>query len=256
MCPCPVAEAEGIARVCTVTWLRHGRGYRLWFNRDELKTRAEALPPRRSQAEGVLYVAPVDPDGGGTWIATSELGLTVAVLNGNRRADEAPRPWRSRGELPARLVAGAGPDEVLDRLAASDLSDFRSFRLLALDDPRGAHVAEWDGRELVLDRDAERRVPLVSSAFDESAVGAARRAEYARLVGASPTPERLLAFHRSAAGGPSAFTVAMERPEAATRSLTRVTVTGEEVRHEYEAGRPDRARVPVIVTIPRRTFPR
>jgi hypothetical protein len=121
-----------------------------------------------------------------------------------------------------------------------DLASYRSFRLLAISPAPPALVAEWDRRTLAIDANADVRMPVVSSAFDESAVGRARRAEFARIAGSSPpTLERLFAFHRSTEGGPSAFTVAMERPEAATRSLTHVSVGAREVVMRYHPGRPD-----------------
>lgn len=238
--------------MCTVTWLRRGDGYDLLFSRDELKTRAEALPPRESETDGVRWIAPVDPDGGGTWVATNEHGVTIGILNGFRAADGAPRAWTSRGTLAVRLASARRAGEAGSRLAALDLGSFRSFRLLAMSPDAPALVAEWDLRGLSLDADAEGRIPLVSSSFDESAVGAARRAEFARITAsAPPTVERLLAFHRSTAGGPGPTSVAMERPEAATRSLTRVTVTPERVTQRYHPGRPDRPGPAVEVILAR-----
>jgi hypothetical protein len=226
--------------MCTVSWIRSPDGYELLFNRDELKSRGEARPPRVGETDGVRWIGPVDPDAGGTWIAASERGLTVGVLNGSRAADEEGREWVSRGLLAPRLVACAGAGEVAAALRGFDLDAVRPFRLLAISPVAPAVVVEWDRRALAVDEDAEARVPLVSSAFDESAVGRARRAEFARLTaGRAVTLERLLEFHRSTTRGPNAFTVAMERPEAATRSLTRVTVTAEEVVMRYHAGRPD-----------------
>ena len=98
-------------RVCTVTWLREPSGYRLFFNRDELRSRLEAEPPRRHEgraADGaaVAFLAPVDGDHGGTWIAANEHGVTVGLVNGYRRADaSAPADVRSRGLL-VRDLAG------------------------------------------------------------------------------------------------------------------------------------------------------
>ena len=226
--------------MCTVTWLRTVDGYELLFNRDELKSRAEARPPRERCTEGVRWIAPEDPDGGGTWLATSEHGLTIGVLNGPRVPDEAGRVWTTRGCLAPALLTSEGPEEVGERLHRLALDDHRPFRLLAIAPSGRALVAEWDGRSLAIDGDAEERVPLISSGFDESAVGTARRAAFVRIVGEPPFRlERLLAFHRNAEGGPNAYTVSMERPEACTRSLTHVTVTPGEVTHRYFPGRAD-----------------
>jgi hypothetical protein len=228
--------------MCTATWLRTGAGYDLLFNRDERKTRAEAEPPRAEATEHVRWIGPRDPEGGGTWIGTSESGLTVAVLNGHRSLDEDARDWTSRGGLVPALVPAADLPQLETRLRRLDLESVRSFRLLALSPAAPALVAEWDRRSLVVDRDAEARVPLVSSSFDEHEVGEARRAEFARRTrGRIPDLRTLLAFHKSTERGPSAFSVSMERAEAATRSLTHVTVGAEEIRMFYHGGRPDLA---------------
>jgi hypothetical protein len=238
--------------MCTVSWVRDADGYELLFNRDELKTRAEALPPRESETAGVRWIGPLDPDGGGTWIAANEAGLTIGVLNGNRAADDALRAWTSRGLLVPALAAYEDADGVAEALRRLDLAPYRSFRLLAISPGQPALVAEWDRPALAIDANAEARMPIVSSAFDESAVGRARRAEFARVAGnGPPTLERLLAFHRSTEGGPSAFTVAMERPEASTRSLTRVSVDALAVVMRYHPGRPDLPAAETTITLAR-----
>ncbi len=226
--------------MCTATWLRNDSGYDFLFNRDERKARAEAEPPRAQESEGVRWIGPLDPQGGGTWIGTSETGLTVALLNGSRRGGDAERSWTSRGRLIPALVPASDLSELEARLGRLDLSSVRSFRLLALAPTAPVLVAEWDRRTLAVDRDAEARRPLVSSLFDEHEVGKARLAEYDRRTrGRSLDLETLLAFHRSTERGPSAFSVAMEREDAATRSLTHITVGREEIVMRYHGGRPD-----------------
>lgn len=226
--------------MCTVSWIRGADGYDLLFNRDELKSRGEALPPRADATAGVRWIGPVDPDAGGTWIATNELGLTIGVLNGNRTADGERPAWTSRGLLAPQLAGCADIGAVTAALRRLELDAYRSFRLLAIGPVAPVIVAEWDRKQLVVDENAESRMPLVSSSFDESAVGRARRAEFARVTGGRPLSlERLLEFQCSTEGGPSAFTVAMERPEASTRSLTHVTVTAMDVVMRYHPGRPD-----------------
>jgi hypothetical protein len=235
-----------------VTWLRREGGYELLFNRDELKSRAEALPPRPAETDGVRWIAPVDPDGGGTWLATSERGLTIGVLNGRRVPDDPSREWTTRGRLAPALVSSRDLAALAARLRGRDLARFRPFRLVAITPAEPATVAEWDGAELSVDAGAEGRVPFVSAAIDESVVGAARRAEYTRVVGGDgATLERLLAFHRSAPGGAGPCTVSMERPEAATRSLTHVSVDAEAVIQRYHPGRPDLGARALVVTLAR-----
>jgi hypothetical protein len=68
--------------MCTVTWVHDDEGYRLFCNRDELNTRTLAEPPKVFERDGVRFLAPRDPDFGGTWISVNEAGLTVCLLNG------------------------------------------------------------------------------------------------------------------------------------------------------------------------------
>jgi uncharacterized protein with NRDE domain len=70
--------------MCTVTWLMEADSYTVFFNRDELKTRSHALHPAIKEQNGVRYIAPVDLDGGGTWIGVNEFGLTCGLLNNHR----------------------------------------------------------------------------------------------------------------------------------------------------------------------------
>ncbi len=74
--------------MCTVSWRAARDGYDLFFNRDELHTRAPELPPALSERDGVRFLAPRDGDHGGTWLAVNEHGLTVCLLN------DYANPWR------------------------------------------------------------------------------------------------------------------------------------------------------------------
>jgi hypothetical protein len=263
-----------------VTWTRRSGGYDLLFNRDELLTRKEAAPPRIHTGEGVRWIAPVDGDHGGSWVTANESGVTLALLNGRPDPEESdPEGFRSRGLLLADLAPAADLEEAGRRLHAQDLSVYRSFRLVAVVSGRSARLLEWDGSRLTADQEADRRLPIVSSSFEETEVGEARRREYERITGLAPgapeyrdlegtgpsratpppgaprsgqtdirlpTLERLLAFHRSRRGGPNAYTVAMRRAEAATRSFTRITMDAEEAVMRYAPGLP-RADAPEYV---------
>src|SRR5947209_18986874 len=78
--------------MCTVSWLRTPQGYQLLCNRDELFARQPAQAPRQSSVNGVRFIAPVDGDFGGTWIAVNEFGLSLCVLNGYRKTGPSSQP--------------------------------------------------------------------------------------------------------------------------------------------------------------------
>lgn len=244
--------------MCTVTWLRSEAGYDLFFNRDERSSRKDALPPRVSEGRGVQWLAPVDGDFGGTWIAANECGITIGILNGYREGPLDPLPGgRSRGLLVQDLASARTLGELESRLRAEDLDPYRSFRMFAIEPASPLWVAEWDHHALAVDRDAERRIPLISSSIEESEVGAQRRTEFRRVTKSAPlAPDRLEAYHRSHAGGPSVYSVCMHRADAGTRSFTHVAMSEREVRLRYHAGPPCTPASETLVRLPRRSSER
>ena len=87
--------------MCTLTWCREGvvGSYEVFFNRDERKTREKAEPPRLHTAGEVRFLAPIDPEGGGTWMLVNEKQLLVCLLNRWHEDQEGFEPVRSRGQL-------------------------------------------------------------------------------------------------------------------------------------------------------------
>ena len=68
--------------MCTLTWWRGESGeLEIFFNRDERKTRPVADPPSRFESDGVSFLSPRDPKGGGTWMTVNEYGIVVCLLN-------------------------------------------------------------------------------------------------------------------------------------------------------------------------------
>jgi hypothetical protein len=206
-------------------------GYELLFNRDELRTRPIALPPRRGERQGVRYLAPVDPLGGGTWIAANELGLCLFLLN--RRPSREPRaPQASRGLIPLELIDSAGVAEAGRRAGTLDLARYRPFTLGVIAPGESPRVFAWTGEALEA---ADAKPPLVSSSVGDDSLFAERRATY-------PTGplsvRKLLAYQRSHGSGPSAASVCMHREDAQTVNFSRVQVNALRVRLGYSPGSP------------------
>ena len=68
-------------------------------------------------------LAPTDPASLGTWIACSEIGLAIALLNVNPPDADARVPPRSRGGIIPGLVRARSLDEVAASAAALDLGN-------------------------------------------------------------------------------------------------------------------------------------
>jgi len=84
--------------MCTVTYIPYQDGCILTSNRDEINTRALAIPPQTYEHKGIQLSFPKDPQGSGTWIAANEKGDFVCLLNGAFEPHERITPYRhSRG---------------------------------------------------------------------------------------------------------------------------------------------------------------
>jgi len=226
--------------VCTLTWIAPERGYELLFNRDEKRTRAAGLPPRRFESAQRAWLAPSDPEGGGTWIGVNDRGLTLALLNGYERADDAQRPWRSRGLLVQELLALPGVRAVEAALARAGLDQYRSFTLFALDLECVARISAWDGERLCAAAHAPAGDPLCSSSLDPTGAVRARSALFAELRGEhGGVDAALLArFHVSHMPQRGPLSPCMHRDDAQTQSFTRIRCDGARAVMEYSPGAP------------------
>lgn len=216
--------------MCTVSWVFRDARLSVVFNRDESRRRAPGLPPRIGGAGA--WTAPVDPEGGGTWIAAHARGLVVSVLNHTPVAGVAREPVHpsSRGGLVPRLVACGDLARVEEELRVLDTAPFRPFEILAVGGDGAALHAVWDGAALVVRRPGTPGC-VTTSSFDTAAVVAARREAWERagVARAADPFQAQEAFHRGREPGRGAYSVNMARPDARTVSRTAVVVTPERV---------------------------
>ena len=219
--------------MCTVSWLHRPRGYDLFCNRDEKRTRAVAAPPRVSEAGGVRWIAPSDPDGSGTWIAVNDDGLAVCLLNGRAGTFGV----RSRGLLIPDLIWARCVDDAAFLLGRTDLSVYAPFTLLLIEPDAPPQVANWDGACLAWQ--PEPLSPITSSSVDADRARGERLREFARFD--VSTPAALRRFHASHGAAPGPFSTCMHRDDAETVSFSWISVTRNEVRFEYIPGAPCRA---------------
>ncbi len=220
--------------MCTLSRAWTPTGYVLFFNRDERKTRLPALPPARHDSGGTAYLAPIDADSGGTWIAVNEHGLTAAILNHYECAyTPDPATRRSRGLLLVELAGAHSVDGIFEQLKTQPLTIYPPFYLAVQGAEKPLAFARWDGCELTVTENAE--LPLTTSSFEPEAVVTSRQARYRELVSEEPTPEQLEAFQRSRHPRGDAHSVCMLREDAETVSLTTIEVSRAAVTLCYRA---------------------
>jgi hypothetical protein len=224
--------------MCTVSWTAIRDGYELFFNRDELNSRAAEEPPALGNRNGVAYVAPRDGAHGGTWLAVNEFGLTICLLN------DYGAPWRppadqsrfSRGHLVLNCAGAKSHAEVMTAIHEQPLSRTMPFQLIAVSPIEGALVVGWQGHELKRHAAGNVGPPVSSSSFATSEVIAGRVRRFADFV-RSPREaavEELTRYHRQHDRAAGAHSVLMCRDDAATRSICRVTVDNQCARLVYQ----------------------
>lgn len=231
--------------MCTVSWLHGTEGYQLLCNRDERTTRRQAKQPRLQVRDGVRYLAPLDPDRGGTWLAVNEFGLCVALLNGavlHAIPDQAGlnADAISRGLLIPELITSTTGADVMQRLGRMPLQRFPAFTMVVLEPLGPALAAEWSGSEFTVLPDADRHMPLISSSVQQEAAREFRQRDLQRRIGqvGQLSSAVLWEFHESHGPGPGALSTCMHRADAQTVSFSWVQVGQGSVDFFYSPGAP------------------
>ncbi|MFZ4576451.1 MAG: NRDE family protein [Phycisphaerales bacterium] len=217
-------------------------GYRFVFNRDELRSRATGEPPKWREFGPVRAICPRDPDAGGTWIATSDRGLTLAVTNLN----PTPGPvipdgvkLRSRGSIVPMLITATGASEAVSLVRSDDLEAFAPFRLLAVEAAHDGILlleARWDREHWVVQKRSELPTCFASSGLGDDRVES-RRALFRHLQVRTPADQDR--FHAHRWPDRPETSVMMSRADARTVSVTTVEVMrrrpGFDIRMEYRS---------------------
>lgn len=196
-------------------------------NRDESRARAAALPPAVRRAGVARVIWPIDPAGGGTWIAANEHGVVASLLNVNpgSPATRSGSVRSSRGMVIPELIGATRAADAIKRLGALDLSEFQDFRVV-IADVRSVFEARWHGGAMRV----ERRI-MGPACFASSGLGDTRalpRIDLWRswLAEGQATPELQDAFHRHQWPDRPEVSVRMCRADARTVSTTVVEVRG------------------------------
>lgn len=223
--------------MCTVTIIpmedgTRDRGIRIVCNRDEQRSRAPATPPREQSFGERRAVMPRDPAAGGTWIAASDAGLAMVLLNVSAetpapgRAPLLPVVPRSRGLIIPSLLHLNSVDAVVQRCLHMRAADFPPFRLIVAS-VGGCIELESDGRAIRC-RGAVlpgRTALFTSSGLGDQLVEPPRRKLFECLLGDGlHNPQRQDALHGHQWLDRPHLSVWMSRPDAATVSRTTIEV--------------------------------
>jgi hypothetical protein len=250
--------------------------YAAFFNRDELKTRSHALPPAVKMQNGVRYIAPVDVDGGGTWLGVNEFGVTCGLLNNydvrsssfRSHSVEAPRRQHfkrrsrdeenlatnfiSRGLLVTSLLDSSSPSKALITLENLRLKDFRPFLLTLFAPNQPPMLCTWDGETLQIQNE-HIEPPISSSSYDTQNVVQNRLQQFALLRAANQHLDSALlkSYHASHSERGGAYSVCTHRNDAETVNFSLIRVMPDQVEFHYTPGAPCSTKESTVVALSR-----
>jgi uncharacterized protein with NRDE domain len=223
--------------VCTISIIPTGVGLRLGCNRDEQRTRPEALPPETRLSGRRAVRCPIDPASGGTWVGANDIGLVAALLNRSARHPSAGRATQSRGTIVPTLLAHASITQALDAGLALDARTFEPFSVVLLQHATG-WVLTSDGHTIATARLAtDRPVMLTSSSLGDAVVEGPRRTLFEAMVlrDAHAWRRAQHRFHRHQWADRPEVSVVMVRPDARTVSRTTIEMTTAAAMLSYES---------------------
>ncbi len=246
--------------MCTISWFISSGGYRVFFNRDEQVTRPKATPPKVLIENDISTIMPIDPQGGGTWCAVNEYGLTFALLNfyqgrlpkgrlisrgklvracaGFRRAEHGHKYVRELN------LAKYAPFSLLCFAPRSEVVGSNNTRNKPLQGAARVTMMRWTGRELI---ETEQSCPLISSAVRYDEVYESRLTVYKTIFDGksteSKTVEDYQELHASHLPGRSSHSICMHREDAQTVSFSQIEVTDNDVQFFYSDGPPCEAAI-------------
>jgi hypothetical protein len=179
---------------------------------------------------------PIDGASGGTWIAASDAGLVMALLNINGPMRVLPG-LVSRGLIIPRLIACDSIDDVHHATMFRRPTEFSPFRLVVLDPREYLEIRNDDPRRLIIDRRPLDDEPLMftSSGLGDALVEPSRRELFQQICDAlGATPEAQDAFHAHQWPERPHLSVRMNRADACTASRTVVELRDRHVTMSYE----------------------
>jgi hypothetical protein len=240
--------------MCTVTVVPARETIRLACNRDELRSRPAALPPRIQQFGPHRAVLPIDPTSGGAWVAVNDAGLALALLNVNtkKRPSATPAAPQSRGKIIPALLQADTPLSAAFSALRLDPAQYAPFRLLLVN-RRGGVELRSDGTRirLVWRLGLTRPQMFTSSGLGDQAVEGPRRQLFGEFFDRPGDPlGQQDAFHRHRWPDRPHLSVCMDRQDARTVSHTVACLGQDRVTLTYHPDAPDRPAEAVTLTLP------
>jgi uncharacterized protein with NRDE domain len=213
--------------MCTVSFIpKGGNDFILTSNRDEKESREIAHPPKIHLHEHLKIVYPQDPRARGTWIASSENGFTLCLLNGGFVAHKSKPPYRkSRGLV---LIDFFQYNNVNQFVVNYNFERIEPFTLIIVDYKTSLKLYElrWDGKRAHLSVKDTKSTHIWSSVTLYAPEIRLEREtwfeEWKKTQTAGFEPENVKQFHLTGGKGDIENDLFMKRAGTFTVSVTQV----------------------------------
>ena len=223
--------------MCTISWLIKDDDYHIFFNRDEQRSRASAIPPQVINVNNTRTLIPIDPEGNGSWISTNEFGLTLCLLN-YYQGSNPKGILRSRGLLLKDLSSFLSVKDIDIQLKKQKLQQYASFSLLAFGLNDSGHVSkkawQWNGKTLT---NVLLTSPFTSSSVSFDEVSQSRLLLAQQLL-EPQNVDALVSYHKSHQPSKNHLSVCMHRKDAKTVSFSHIHVDAIQSIFKYKNASP------------------
>jgi uncharacterized protein with NRDE domain len=221
--------------MCTLSYLPLENGFIFTSNRDERKARARAIAPQLYSIHGSQVVYPKDPEAGGTWLAVSESGIAICLLNGAKEKHISNPPYRqSRGLLLLDFWKYADPQNFLEN---TDFDGIEPFTLVVAQIGK-CETIRWNGQNTEFEVKDSKKPAIWSSATLYSPEVIKERENWFQEWLKNQTSfetNSILDFHRlGGKGDPGNHLVMSRSDQKSTLSISSVSVQSENIEFHYQ----------------------
>jgi hypothetical protein len=212
--------------MCTVTYLPYNnREFILTSNRDELISRPAALPVKGYKTNKEMVYYPKDAKAFGTWIACSENGFVLCLLNGANKPHIPMNAYRkSRGLVLLDFYQYGDPEEFTREYDFSDIEPFTLIMAYSCSDTEKVilHELRWNGvkPELVMHDSSLPQIWSSVTLYSPDIIEE-RKSWFNSWLEKHPnyTPDNILFFHHFAGVGTPENDLVINRGDKRTVSV-------------------------------------
>ena len=210
--------------MCTVTFIPFNDSFFITSNRDESPDRqAVGIKSFHSRESNTIHF-PLDEASGGSWIALSDEGRAVCLLNGGFESFIPNPPYRlSRGQV---VIAAAKADEIDQFITKFELKDIAPFTLVVFENQSLVQLV-WDGQQKHIQSIASDQPHIWSSAtLYPLQVREWRKSLFEKWINETEVYNResIIAFHQMANGDPDNGFIMNRNEIVKTLSVTSIVL--------------------------------